>query len=215
MVLSTGMLVVAGPLVRDWTTAHHAQTPQTSTNEAGQARQLLQDIPARGRAPKTGYRRDLYGHGWPTVAGCGMRDRILSRDLVDVVYRPGTRDCVVESGTLHDPYTGKTIHFVKGNTTSTLVQVDHVYPLALSWQQGAQQWNRSQREQFYADPANLVAVDGRTNQAKGASGPGSWLPPNKLIRCQYVTDFVTVASRYELSMNPGDHQAAESVLRRC
>ena len=84
-------------------------------------------------------------------------------------------------------------------------------PLVLSWQQGAQQWDQVKRGQFAADPANLVAVDG--NQAKGASGPGSWLPPNKGYRCRYVIDLVGVTSP---ALNePGDHQTAESVLRRC
>lgn len=217
-VLSVTVVLVAGPIVRDWTDTHEASTSQTSPAgraDFAEARQMLASIPVKGRAPMTGYRRDLYGRGWPTVAGCNMRDRILSRDLVDVVHRPGTHGCVVESGTLHDPYTGKTIHFLKGNKTSTLVQVDHRYPLALSWQQGAQQWTPAKREQFYADPINLVAVAGEINQAKGASGPGSWLPPAKATRCRYVADFVHVASRYALSMNPGDHQTAEAVLRRC
>lgn len=212
--------VVIGPqLVGSQALGGSGSPPVTSTSpapiDAAEARRLLTGIPVQGRAPLTGYRRDLYGNGWPTVAGCDVRNRILGRDLVDVVYRPGTHNCVVESGTLHDSYTGKTIRFVKGNKTSSLVQVDHRYPLALSWQQGAQQWTQAKREQFSADPANLIAVEGKINQAKGASGPGSWLPPNKAIRCQYVTTFVLVAARYQLSMNPGDHRAAESVLRRC
>ena len=34
---------------------------------------------------------------------------ILRRDLVEVTTKPGTRDCVILTGTLHDPYTGTTI----------------------------------------------------------------------------------------------------------
>jgi len=208
--------IVAALLLRDGGTAA-VTAPPSPVGEVGaaDARQLLHDIPVRGRAPKTGFRRILYGQGWPTVGGCDMRNRILSRDLVDVVYRPGTHDCVVQSGILHDPYTGKIVRFRKGDTTSSLVQVDHRYALALSWQQGARQWSKARREQFASDPGNLVAVDGSINEAKGASGPGSWLPPNREYRCRYVIDFVVVAARYELSMNPGDHRAAEAVLDRC
>jgi len=220
LVLGTlaALVVVGIPVLHRWgsaSTSPAASPAAAPSTDAAAARRLLQEIPIRGRAAKTGYRRDLYWHGWPVVAGCDMRNRILSRDLVDVIYRPKTHDCVVESGTLHDPYTGATLHFQRGNTTSTLVQIDHRYPLALSYQQGAQQWGQAKREQFAADPANLVAIEGRINQAKGASGPGSWLPPNKAYRCRYVIDFITVTSRYELSLNPGDHRAAESVLRRC
>jgi hypothetical protein len=216
--LAAVVVIIGIPMLHRWGSASTSPAPSPAAaphTDAAAARQLLQEIPVRGRAPKTGYRRDLYGHGWPTVAGCDIRNRILSRDLVDVVYRPKTHDCVVESGTLHDPYTGATLHFRRGNTTSTLVQIDHRYPLALSHQQGAQQWSQEKREQFAADPANLVAVEGRINQAKGASGPGSWLPPNKVYRCRYVIDFVIIAAKYDLSMNPGDHRAAQLVLRRC
>lgn len=211
------ILGLAGVLLaKDWNGGGPPSPSSTAhRTDAEAARQLLQGIPVQGRAAKTGYRRALYGHGWPTVAGCDMRNRILSRDLVDVVYRPGTHGCMVQSGTLHDPYTGKTVEFVKGDTTSSIVQIDHRYPLALSWQQGAQQWNETKRELFAADPANLIAVEGAVNESKGASGPGSWLPPDRSYRCAYVINFVTVAARYELSLNPGDHQAAERVLQRC
>lgn len=183
--------------------------------DAVQARQLLDRVPVKGRAPKTGYERDRFGSGWATVRGCDMRNRILARDLVDVTYRPGTRNCVVATGTLHDLYTGATVPFTKGERTSTLVQIDHRYPLALAWQQGAQAWTEDRREQFANDPTNLQAVEGEINQEKGASGPGSWLPPNKGYRCQYVTAFVEVAHRWQLSMNPGDHRMAQTVLDRC
>ena len=122
---------------------------------------------------------------------------------------------MVQSGTLHDPYTGTVIPFIRGPQTSANVQLDHRFPLALSWQQGAQQWTETTRERFAADPANLVAVAGTANEAKGDSGPGSWLPPNKAYRCRYVIDFVSIAASYGLSMNPGDHAAATQILDRC
>jgi hypothetical protein len=109
----------------------------------------------RGRASKTGYQRDLYGRGWPTVAGCDIRNRILSRDLVNV--RPSSRDAQLRGRVRHTArsHTGATLSFQRGNTTSSLVQIDHRYPLALSHQQDVQQWSQAQRERFAADPARL------------------------------------------------------------
>ena len=179
------------------------------------AKTTLARLPVKGRAPKTGYTRRQFGTGWLTVAGCDMRNRTLAKDLSNVVFRAGTHDCVVERGTLHDPYTGATMPFVLGNTTSTLVQIDHRLSLLLAWQQGAQQWTPEKRVAFANDPANLVAVEGKINQAKGASGPGSWLPPNKSYRCSYVIAWLDVADKYDLSINPGDHQAASHVLAHC
>lgn len=178
------------------------------------AERLLESIAVKGRAPMTGYSRDEFGDGWASVRGCDMRNRILRRDLVDVTLKE-PKACLVLAGTLHDPYTGQVIQFRRGADTSHAVAVDHLYPLALAWQQGAQGWSVERREKFANDPGNLRAVDGPTNQSKGASGPGSWLPPNKSYRCQYVADFVEVTARWDLSMNPGDFQMSRRVLDQC
>ena len=86
--------VVIGPqLVRSQALGGSGSPPVTSTSpapiDAAEARRLLAEVPVQGRAPLTGYRRDLYGNGWPTVAGCDVRNRILGRDLVDVRLSSG------------------------------------------------------------------------------------------------------------------------------
>jgi hypothetical protein len=72
------------------------------------------------------YDRDRFGDGWADVdSDCqDTRQEILQRDLVDVTL---TGDgCDVATGTLNDPYTGTTIAFRRGQTTSDDVQIDHV-----------------------------------------------------------------------------------------
>ncbi len=108
---------------------------------AGATLAQLSTLPIKGRAPKTGYDRDLFGQAWSddvSVAGghngCDTRNDILARDLVDIAYKPGTRDCVVLSGTLTDTYTGTSIAFTRGQETSTAVQIDHVVALSDAWQ---------------------------------------------------------------------------------
>ena len=211
--------LVALQLVQWQTDTDSTESPEppksSALDDVQRAKATLARLPVKGRAPKTGYTRRQFGTGWLTVAGCDMRNRTLAKDLSNVVYRLGTHDCVVERGTLHDPYTGATMPFVRGNTTSTLVQIDHRFSLLLAWEQGAQQWTPEQRVAFANDPANLVAVEGKVNQAKGASGPGSWLPPNKSYRCSFVIAWLDVADGYGLSINSGDHQAASHVLASC
>jgi hypothetical protein len=73
----------------------------------------------------------------------------------------------VATGTLADKYTGETINFVKGNTTSSLVQIDHIIPLSDAWQKGAQQLSADQRKQLANDPLNMMAADGPDNSQKG------------------------------------------------
>jgi hypothetical protein len=98
-------------------------TPSMSTaSEAqpGLATAVLETLPVKGRAPKTGYTRDQFGQAWADVDrnGCDTRNDILKRDLTSTTYKAKTRNCVVLSGTLLDRYSGESINFVRGNITS-------------------------------------------------------------------------------------------------
>ncbi|MCC4306665.1 HNH endonuclease family protein [Rhodococcus sp. 3-2] len=62
--------------------------------------------------------------------GCDTRNDVLKIQLVDVAFKPGTRDCKVIAGTLHDPYTGTDIAFSTSNPSA--IQIDHVLSAALS-----------------------------------------------------------------------------------
>src|SRR5690349_6854626 len=112
--------------------------PAAATGDAASA---LAKLPVKGRAPKTGYDRDRFGPAWADVDrnGCDIRNDILKRDLDGETFKPNTRDCVVLTGTLNDPYTGKKIAFTRGQGTSEAVQIDHVIALSDAWQKGAQQ----------------------------------------------------------------------------
>ncbi|WP_253741478.1 HNH endonuclease family protein [Rhodococcus sp. KB6] len=58
------------------------------------------------------------------------RNDVLKIQLVDVAFKPGTRDCKVIAGTLHDPYTGTDIAFSTSNPSA--IQIDHLLSAALS-----------------------------------------------------------------------------------
>lgn len=75
------------------------------------------------------------------------------------------------TGTLDDPYTGRTINFVRGQDTSTAVQIDHLVALSDAWQKGAQQLSLERREQLANESANLLAVDGPANMQKSDGTP--------------------------------------------
>ena len=184
---------------------------------AGTALEQLAGIPIKGRAPKTGYDREQFGPAWADVDhnGCDTRNDILARDLVDVVYKDGTKECVVASGTFLDPYTGSTISFVRGNTTSTAVQIDHVVALSDAWQKGAQQLSAEERRQLANDPLNLMAADGPANGAKSDGDAATWLPANKGFRCEYVARQTAVKAEYRLWMTQAEHDAIATVLADC
>ena len=129
----------------------------------------LNSLSVKGRAPKTGYTRDQFGPRWADVNrnGCDTRNDILKRDLTGIVLKAKTHDCVVLVGVLLDPYSGKTINFVRGNVTSMAVQIDHVVSLSNAWQTSAFKLTFAERTQLANDPLNLLAVDGPLNEQKG------------------------------------------------
>ena len=211
-------------------TAPHPPPLSSATAEASAAAETqpsaalakLDTLPVKGRAPKTGYDRSLFGDAWTddvTVAGghngCDTRNDILRRDLVAVEIKPGSNGCAVLSGTLHDPYTGTTIEFQRGQGISSQVQIDHLVALSDAWQKGAQQWDADKRRNFANDPINLQAAIGSINQQKGDGDAATWLPPNKSYRCTYVARIVDVKSVYGLWVTQAEHDAIARILNNC
>ena len=197
--------------------ASPAVAAPAAVSSSSPAASALAKLPVKGSAAMTGYSRDRFGQAWSDVDrnGCDTRNDILKRDLTGETFRAGTRGCIVLTGTLRDPYTAKTIHFVRGQRTSLAVQIDHVVALGNAWRQGAQQWPASKRLAFANDPLNLLAVDGPTNGRKGASNAASWLPPNKAYRCSYVARQVAVKAKYQLSVTAAEKAAIGRVLATC
>ena len=194
-----------------------AAEPTDNTGAGRSASSVLDTLQVKGRAPKTGYKRTQFGKAWADVDhnGCDTRNDILSRDLSGVKYKSGTHSCVVKSGTLQDPYTGKSIAFERGQKTSTAVQIDHVVALSDAWQKGAQKLSKSVRTELANDPYNLLAVQGRANQQKSDGDAATWLPSNKGFRCEYVARQIGVKHKYSLWVTAAEKSAMDRVLASC
>lgn len=196
--------------------AQAATAPHELPGSGTLAADLLATLPVKGRAPKTGYDRDLFGQAWADVDrnGCDTRNDILKRDLTGITFTNSV-PCQVQGGTLPDPYTGTSISFVRGSGTSTKVQIDHVVALSDAWQKGAQQLSTEQRTAFANDPLNLQATDGPTNQQKADGDAATWLPPNKGFRCEYVARQISVKAAYGLWVTQAEHDAMARILGDC
>lgn len=182
--------------------------------------QKLDNLEIKGRAPKTGYDRDLFGKAWTddvdvAMGGnqCDTRSDILGAQLDDVVFKEGTNGCKPLTGTLNDPYTGKTIPFTSENGSA--IHIEHVVALADAWQKGAQQWDSRTRTNFANDPEHLLAVDGPTNMAKGDGDAATWQPPNKAFRCEYAALQINIKDKYGLWVTQAEHDALRANLGRC
>jgi hypothetical protein len=175
---------------------------------------VLETLAVKGRAPKTGYSRSAFGPAWADVDrnGCDTRNDILKRDLTQITFRAKTRDCVVESGVLADPFSGESINFQRGEKTSALVQIDHVVALSNAWQTGIFKADLATRKNFANDPLNLLAVKGSLNSQKGDGDAATWLPPNKPFRCDYVSRQVEVKVKYNLWLTRAEKVAILRIL---
>ena len=140
---------------------------------------IAQDMTVATPHP-SGYDRAKQFGGWQNsdqLCGYGTtRDYILQRDMTNVTM---DSQCRVQTGTLADPYTGKTVSFqrdvyrtVNGKSTkvsgdSTAVQIDHVVALNDAWASGLWQDSRKNDRVTYAnDPEVLLASDGPANNVK-------------------------------------------------
>ena len=163
----------------------------------------------------------VFGPAWSDAVstehghnGCDQASDQLVHDLDNVVIKPGTHGCTPLSGTLHDPYTGATIPYVRGQQPAA-VSIDHIVPLKLAWDLGASGWDLQRRRNLAGDPRNLVAVSAKANSAKGDSSPADRWKPARAYRCTYAERFVTVLHTYQLPVTARDKSALADLLSTC
>jgi len=188
--------------------------PDTATaQDAPTAISVLNKLAVKGRAAKTGYTREQFPH-WSDLNrnGCDTRNEILERDLTTVIFKVGTKDCKVITGSLLDPYSGKVISF---SSTKSTVDIDHVVALSNAWQTGAAYFDKSKREAIANDPLNLLAVDYSLNRQKSDGDAATWLPPLKSYRCDYVARQVAVKAKYALWVTAPEKDAIVKILEKC
>lgn len=174
-------------------------------------------LTVKGKAPKTGYNRTKYfGAAWSYDYNhnkCDTHDDILYRDMPSAKKKGR---CNVRSGTLRDPYDGRTDHWKVGKGS---VDIDHVVALGNAWISGAQYWTGTRgqtlRKSLANDPLNLVASDASQNRSKGDRNAAEWQPKNKGFRCQYVATQISVKYKYRLAVTKPEKQAMQRVLKGC
>jgi hypothetical protein len=186
---------------------------QTNAAPKDDALTTLNSLSVKGRAAKTGYSRAQFPT-WSDLDrnGCDTRNEILNRDLTKVLFKSGTKDCKVSSGSLIDPYSGKVIIF---SSTKSTIDIDHVVALSNAWQTGAAYFDKTKRQQIANDPLNLLAVDYSLNRQKSDGDAATWLPPLKSYRCDYVARQIAVKAKYALWVTSPEKDAIIKILEKC
>lgn len=190
---------VAAPSVRP---RFVQELPEPQNAEA--ARSGLDTLTVEPPHSMAGYSREKFPH-WVTITGrCDTREVVLRRDGHDVV---NDSECRATSGSWYSPYDNKTL------TSASMVDIDHMVPLANAWRSGADTWDTAKRRAFANDLTNsqLIAVSASSNRAKGDQSPDQWKPP----RATYARAWTHVKQIYALSVTPAEHDALIEMLDTC
>lgn len=173
---------------------------------------------ATAAAIEPAYAPDSFGESGtdPDGNGCSQRDDVLARDLADVV-REG---CTVVSGTLDDPYGGRTIAFSLDSAAATdesanVIRLDRVVGLRAAYDGGAWQWTPERRAEFADSVENVLAVDQALAQEKNGRGPSRWMPADDGLRCEYAIRYTWIATAWELAVSRADRDVLVATLIAC
>lgn len=158
---------------------------------------------------RTGYDRDLFNH-WIDADGdgCNTREEVLIAEAIAKPV-PGS-GCSITTGRWLSQYDGVSV------TSARSLDIDHLVPLAEAWDSGARFWNSKQRQAYandLGDPRALIAVTASTNRSKSDQDPAEWLPARG--KCGYVSSWIAVKYRWNLSVDTAERAKLKSVLRGC
>jgi hypothetical protein len=158
---------------------------------------------------KTGYLRSLFKH-WIDANGngCDTREEVLiaesqSKAQVDAY------GCKVIEGDWLSPY-DNVMHSNPSN-----LDIDHMIPLKEAWDSGAWNWTATQRQTFandLSDARALIAVTAGQNRSKSDRDPSNWIPPQKSYTCTYLSEWVAIKARWNLSMDQSEFGRIKNLL---
>ena len=174
---------------------------------SGDPAKLLAGLKVAKAGSMRGYTRDEFPHWRDTGENCDVRDSVLKRDGRKVKFS----GCNVVGGTWKSSYDGRSL------TTPTLVDIDHMVPLANAWRSGAAAWTKDKRSDFAndLDRPQLVAVSQTSNRGKGDQDPSTWKPSVKTEWCGYAGDWIVVKSYWKLTVTSAEKKALSEMLGGC
>jgi len=170
---------------------------------------LLRTLPVQAER-SAGYDRELFPH-WDYLGDdCDVRDAVL---IEEARRGPVTGDsCPVGTGRWFSAFDGVTVR------NPSELDVDHLVPLAEAWGSGARSWTTGLRERFANDlgySRSLIAVTASSNRSKGDQDPAEWLPPRTSYRCTYVSSWIAVKYRWQLSVDVREEAALRVLATNC
>lgn len=161
---------------------------------------------------RDGYKRGAFRH-WidEDGDGCTTRQEVL---VAEAVMAPSFSDskCAITGGQWYSYYDDQYV------SDAGKLDIDHLVPLAESWDSGARDWNAAKRQAYANDLGEevpLIAVTAGSNRSKADQDPAQWLPPAQDARCRYVFEWVAVKTRWRLSIDEAEKDAIAAIAATC
>ncbi|WP_223280743.1 HNH endonuclease family protein [Streptomyces antnestii] len=160
---------------------------------------------------RTGYQRTSFKH-WTDADkdGCNTRAEVLKAEAFSTPEQ-GPK-CKLSGGEWYSAYDNQYLD------APGKLDVDHRVPLAEAWDSGAGEWTAKEREAYandLGDDRSLIAVSAKTNRSKADQDPSTWMPPFAGDRCEYITDWIAVKVRWQLTIDPSEESALSENAATC
>ena len=159
---------------------------------------------------RTGYVRTKFKHWVGVGNGCDSRKAVI---ISEAVKKPVVeKGCVIKGGEWLSIYDNVVV------TEAGKLDVDHFVPLAEAWDSGASSWTPEKREMYandQTDPRHLIAVTGASNRSKSDRDPAEWVPTNKNYFCEYITTWISVKVRWNLTVDKLEKTTLEQNIKGC
>jgi len=168
---------------------------------------LLSQLQIRDEHP-AGFRRSAFAY-WTTPTGrsCDTSVSVLLRDAESPAR---ARNCMLIEGRWTDALRAS------DRLSPQQVSVEQLVPIEEAWRSGASQWSPTTRAKFANDVEDtraLLVTSQRSSQQRGSRDPSLWQPNRG--RCEYVSDWIAVKFRWNLSVDRDEARSLSRALTAC
>jgi len=105
------------------------------------------------------------------------------------------------------------------NRPVPVMSVANVVTVREAWESGAWAWSASKRRSFINDRADvsvLALVIAASSRQRGDKDPAGWLPSTSVNTCNYLSNWVSVKTKWGLAMDQREFNAVKSAfVRQC
>ena len=212
-------LVLSGCDPADLGQASSSTAPASAGNsdltapDAPEAEKLLAGLTVHVADTGAHYKRTDWGDWeYDRSSKCSTREQVLRRDGQGI---KSDGQCRSTCPTAAKTPCWTSLHDGVAVTSASKLQIDHIVPVSEAAHSGARSWTKEQRETYYNDTENLVAVSIHSNESKGDKDPAVWRPPAHDSWCLYARAYVHIKAKYKLTIDEAEHDALVSMLHTC